>query len=370
MMREEEPDVPHATAVTVRRFRSVPPSSTILVAQGQAVVPNTPIAKTEALPGKLWRVDIGDTLKVDRSRVPNRLVLRAGERVTQGGIVAVGGSFFYRRAARSPVKGVLSLVSKTRGAAYVREDVEVGAHEEPVEVPVAKMLGVPTLAIMMCKTADANMGTVMVKGQVLARFGKATATSPLYGRITGISPVKGTITIAPLFKSHAISAYLMGSVERVVPGDGVEVIGRAVVINGAWGLGGESSGHLHVIDGDLTEEAALTEGSVVAARGTASYEGLLHAAQSGVNGVVVGWMSSKTAIGFAGGIRNMGITGDETAPFPLILIQGFLREAMRQDLLEFLADFEGALCSLTGATHIRAGVVRPEVLIFPDQPGG
>lgn len=85
-----------------------------------------------------------------------------------------------------------------------------------------------------------------------------------------------------------------------------------------------------------------------------------------MKGLVLGWLGSSAAMRFAGGIRNMGITGDEAVPFPLILTQGFLPEEMDQSVFKVLAGSAGRLCSLRGATHIRAGVVRPEILVFPE----
>lgn len=355
-----------AVATTIRRIRSVPATATILTSPGEAVMPGTPVARAEIAPGRLRRVDVAGNLKIDRAATPVRLIVQPGERVSEGSIVATGGTFFSRRATRSPASGVIALVSKTRGFAYVREDVETGSQEGPVEIPVAKMLGIPPLAVMVYKASNASVGMTAVKGQPLARFGKSVVESPIYGRITEIAPTKGTITISPLFRPQVVSAYLRGTVERVIPGEGVEVSGKAWVVSGIWGLGGESHGTLHVIDGDLTAGAVLPEVAVVAARGTATYEGLLRCAESGVKGVILGWLGSATAMRFAGGVKNMGVTGDEEIPFPLVLIQGFLRQVMREDVFGVLAGSEGLLCSMNGATHIRAGVVRPEILIFPE----
>jgi len=354
------------TAVSTTRYRSIPATSKVLVAPGEPVMPDTPIARTEALPGKLWQVDASRGLRVDAASVPDRLVVQRGDRVRAGDVVAAGGMFFDRSVVRTPVSGTVALVSKTRGIAYVREDVDTGSQEETVEVPVAKMLGVAPPMIMVYKAADANMGAHAVKGQVLARFGKKVATSPIYGKIASISPLKGTITIEPLFRSLVTLAYIKGRVEKVVPGEAVEVSGEAVVLSGTWGLGGESCGRLHVVDGDLADDADLPRGSVVAARGTASHAGLLHAAESGARGVILGWLSSGTAVKFAGGLKNMGVTGDESVPFPLVLTEGFLERRMRSETFDILQGAEGSLCSLRGVTHIRAGVVRPEILIFPD----
>lgn len=351
--------------ITIRRTRLVSSTAKTLVNPGDAVMPDTPVARTEALPGKLWKVDISNELHVDPSGSQERLIAGVGDKLRTGAIVAVGGTFFDRRVSRSPVTGTFALVSKSRGLAYVREDVDVGLQEESVEVPIAKMLGVQPVMIMAYKSSEANVGQTATKGQILARFGRRTATSPLWGRITGISPIKGTITIEPLFKMQVTAAYLKGVVDRVTPGESIEVSGQARVLNGIWGLGGESCGMLHVVDGDLSESAEFTVGSIVAARGTATQAALTRAVEAGVKGVILGWLGTAAVMKFAN-VKNMGVTGDESSSFPLILMQGFLRQDMREDAFRTLASSHGALCSIRGVTHIRAGVVRPEILVFPE----
>lgn len=351
--------------VTIRRTRLIPSTAKALVSPGDTVMPDTPVARTEAVPGKLWKVDVSRDLQIDPSVTLERLTAGVGDKLHAGAIVAVGGTFFDRRVSRSPVTGTLALISKSRGLAYVREDVDIGWQEEPVDVPVAQLLGVQPMMIMVYKSADATVGRTTVKGQVLARFGRKTATSPFYGKITGISPIKGTMTIEPLFKMRVTTAYLKGIIDSVTPGESIVVSGQARMLNGIWGLGRESCGRLHVVDGDLSETTELPAGSIVAARGTATQAALQRAVEAGVKGMILGWLGTAAVMKFAN-VKNMGVTGDESTPFPLILMQGFVRQDMREDAFRVLSSSHGCLCSIRGVTHIRAGVVRPEILIFPE----
>lgn len=352
--------------MTIRRTLQIPATATVLVSPGDPVMPWTPVARVDMAPGRLLRVNVAGELKIDKKMVPKRLVVRPGEKVSEGDVLAVGGCFFSRKAVRSPGTGTLALVSKHRGFAYVRENVETGSQETPVELPVAETLGVSPVAMRIYLTSIAEEGKPVVKGQLLARRGSTLVQSPIYGRVTEVSFSKGTITVSPLYMLHQVLAGLKGKVENVVPGEYVEVSGTAQLITGIWGLGGDSYGPIHVIDGDLGDDTAVPQGSVVVSRGTATYEGLRRCAESGVKGLVLGWLGSSAAMRFAGGIRNMGITGDEAVPFPLILTQGFLPEEMDQSVFKVRAGSAGRLCSLRGATHIRAGVVRPEILVFPE----
>lgn len=365
-------------SVTVKRFRAVPPTATALVNEGDHVTPDTPVAKVEVLPGKLWRHDIARELCDGPEDVPGLILKKPGQRVAKGEVLAAGGDFFERRAARSQTTGVLALVSRHLGFAYVREELEVGPDDGPVTIDVTRRLGCTPPEIMLWKTAEANTGAIVVKGQLLAsRPDSYTSifsawrpqpkretriTSPIYGKITAISPLNGTITITPLFKSPRIHAYIGGTVTRVSL-EGVEITTQAQVLHGMWGLGGESWGPVQVLDGDLTGESPLREESVIVSPGTVTFEGLQAAQEKRSRGVVLGYLPSETAVRFGSGIKNMGITGDEDVPFPLVLIQGFLPERMNQETLSALRRAEGSVVSLCGVTHIRAGVIRPEIIV-------
>ncbi len=342
----------------------MPHTAGILVSLGDSVMPDSVIAKSERLPGILWRVDVASVLKVGAKQVASRLIVKVGDIVAAGDILAVGGTFFSRRIVRSPVAGTVALVSRSRGLLYVREYVETSSEEEYTEVPVTEILGVKPLALMVCKDQNVNLGDHVVKGQVLARHGRKTVTCPVYGTIKAISATKGTVTIRPLFRPQIVRAYIKGTVTGCVHEAGVEITGEAIVINGLWGVGGESSGVIHLIHDALTKDLNVPAGSVVVSPYTATPEGLARASELGVRGVILGWLSSGIAMSFAGALGNMGVTGDEDVPYPLILMRGFLPpgdEVYEQGPLERLA---GRLCSLRGTTHIRAGVVRPEILVY------
>lgn len=348
------------------RVRPLPASAKVLVTEGEEVKPETAVARIETLPGRLWRLDIAHELCEDPGAVPDLMLRQPGDKIAAGDVVACAGDFFERRVVRSPVNGVVALLSKVQGFAYLREDVEMGEGSGPVVVDVAKQLQCPPAFILALKAANANYGSVVVKGQILASRrsgGKLTSVaSPIYGKITGISASRGTITVTPIFKSPQISAYIGGRETRI-SADGVEITARAKVVNGLWGLGEESRGPVQVVEGDLSGESDLLEETVVVSRGTATMDGLMLAQQKRTRGVILGYLPSEVVMGFAGGVKNMGITGDEDVPFPLILVQGFLPATMNEAVFSALKEAVGQVVSLRGVTHIRAGVIRPEIVI-------
>src|SRR5207244_10167136 len=65
---------------------------------------------------------------------------------------------------------------------------------------------------------------------------------------------------------------------------------------------------------------------------------------------------------------GVAITGTETVGFTLVLTEGFGRIPMARRTFELLRKLDGRKASISGATQIRAGVIRPEIIV-PLAPG-
>ena len=66
----------------------------------------------------------------------------------------------------------------------------------------------------------------------------------------------------------------------------------------------------------------------------------------------------------------MGITGQEDIGITVLLMEGFGHLSMRKEAWETLASLEGKMASINGATQIRAGAIRPEIIVpFEDYEG-
>jgi hypothetical protein len=66
---------------------------------------------------------------------------------------------------------------------------------------------------------------------------------------------------------------------------------------------------------------------------------------------------------FIGYDIGVAITGREEVGLTLILTEGFGEMAMQERIFELFQQFEGQLACINGATQIRAGVIRPEVIV-------
>jgi hypothetical protein len=99
-------------------------------------------------------------------------------------------------------------------------------------------------------------------------------------------------------------------------------------------------------------------------------------AELGVAGLVVGAIHDKDLRELLGYDLGVAITGTEQVvidanrrvPLTLVLTEGFGSIPMAAKTFQLLADHAGQKVSVSGATQIRAGVLRPEIIIPKEQP--
>lgn len=347
----------------IKKLRELPYEGEILVSPGDLVEPHTVVARINYVPGRLVRHDVAQEIAVNPKDMEKHLTVSLGQMVEEGETLAVAGDFFAGRTSKSTVEGVVAMVSRYLGRIYLRVPMDLGTNER-TEIEVAKPLGVSPFLIKNYLTV--NEGKFVFTGQTIAK--KVTegkwkiVTSPLYGRVEKVSREKGTVVIAPIFKTTDVHAYVKGIVSRVIPGKGVEIASFAHVVHGVFGIGGQSWGPIRVVEGNLSKRSDLS-GAVVVMRGTVRPEDLEVLNEVGAKGLVAGSISLTTLNGYAVQPFNPALTGNEDVPYPVIVTEGFMSTEMDRGTWQVFEQLEGMLASLSGATHIRAGVIRPEVII-------
>ena len=83
----------------------------------------------------------------------------------------------------------------------------------------------------------------------------------------------------------------------------------------------------------------------------------------GVAGLVIGGIHDKDLRALLGYDLGVAITGTEQVGFTLILTEGFGTIPMAGKTFTLLSAHAGQQASISGATQIRAGVIRPEIMI-------
>src|SRR5262245_22006320 len=107
---------------TIRKSRRLPLKGDVVVAEGQEVKPETVVART-LIPGILRQVKVAELMGMDADEVPATLVVKEGDTVSAGQVVAQAKSFFglFKSECKSPYAGTVELISKVTGHVGLRE---------------------------------------------------------------------------------------------------------------------------------------------------------------------------------------------------------------------------------------------------------
>ena len=196
--------------------------------------------------------------------------------------------------------------------------------------------------------------------------------SPIVGTVESLSDVTGMMTLRKPPKPVEVDAYINGRVIDVIEDEGVTVESKATFIQGIFGIGGEVKGEVKIIapspDYIMTAEDITSElkGKIIIGGSLITAEVLKKCVKEGVIGVLVGGIDDKDLKEFLGEEIGVAITGNEEKGITLIITEGFGEMTMAKKTFDILKNKEGKRASINGATQIRAGVLRPELIVTHD----
>lgn len=281
------------------------------------------------------------------------------------------------RERRLPLKGqVLAPLG-----AEVAPDTVVARTELPGNIQTVNLAQkLATDPAKVAETLVRPIGSEVKKGEIIATaksmFGlmKSHAEAPSDGTLESVSTVTGQLILREPPIPVEVTAYVRGHVVEVIPNEGVVIEALGAFMQGIFGVGGETFGPLVVAvsgpEQELTPQHLKPEhkGKVVVGGSFVSYDTLMHAREVGVAAVVVGGFDDQDLKRLLGKDLGVAITGGEDLGFTLVLTEGFGRIQMAQRTWTLLNAHQGEIASVSGATQIRAGVMRPEILV--PRPGG
>lgn len=201
----------------------------------------------------------------------------------------------------------------------------------------------------------------------------AFARAPISGTIETISEITGQVLIRGEPIDVQIDAYIDGTVVEVHGDDAVVVETKGALAQGILGVGGEAHGTLKVLC-DAPEQSCSADliaddfrDCILVGGGRVTLDALEAAREAGAAAVVTGAIDDQDLDTFIGKPLGVAITGQEELGLSLVLTEGFGDTPMRRRTFELLAERHGRRASVNGATQIRAGVIRPEVVV--PEPG-
>jgi hypothetical protein len=272
-----------------------------------------------------------------------------------------------------------------RGRVLVQTGQHVTADTDVAQVDVPGTLAVAKVVQALGCTADqveslccVREGDRVTRDQTIASrtlfFGLIThrCRSPRDGTVEYISKLSGNVGIRGDPTPVTCKAYLSGVVAEVMEGEGVIVETAGALVQGIFGVGGEQHGALLWLgDGEAALRAGRIEdahrGRVVVHPGRLDGACLAAAAAHGVAGLVGASIVDADLMQYLGYDIGVAITGQERIPFSLVLTEGFGEMTMPERTRRLLESLDGREAAINGATQIRAGVIRPEIIV--PQPG-
>jgi transcription antitermination factor NusG len=221
--------------------------------------------------------------------------------------------------------------------------------------------------VILVKEGDViGVGDLIYERRGLFGIFKTTIHAPASGTVEFITDQAIGIRLPP--KNFTLNAYISGKVIESDHKQRVTIEGKGAFIQGIFGLGGERIGKLAFINrkGRLTLDDIPRDctGLVLAGGTLPSGELLLEAQKRGAVGFVVGGVEDSALEEFLGRPVGIAMTGKEDISMTLVVTEGF-GELTMHPLIEEILSREGE-CSVNGTTQVRAGAVRPEIVVHSE----
>ncbi|MBT7519608.1 MAG: hypothetical protein HN654_04505 [Candidatus Marinimicrobia bacterium] len=273
---------------------------------------------------------------------------------------------------RLPIKGK---ITKQVGDLLKPEDV-VAKTDLPGNVQMLKVANVLNIGpadvpdVMLVGESDkVEKGQMIAESEGLFGFFKSNVKSPIDGTIEAISDVTGQIVMREAPIPVEVDAYMSGIVKEIIPDEGVIVEADAAFIQGIFGIGGESRGTMEILVENREQELTTDllneshKGKIVVGGSFVNLETYKKALSLQIAGIVVGGFNYYDLEEILGYTLGVAITGSEDLVTSLIVTEGFGNIRMGSRTFDLLNKENGKFVSINGATQIRAGVIRPEIVV-------
>ncbi len=275
-----------------------------------------------------------------------------------------------RRVLPTPGEVRVALGDRVQGSTVVAETFLEG---DVTPMKVANLLACQPrdLPGLMLK----KVGEAVAKDEVLARskgvFGlmKTEVKASAAGTVESVSDSSGLVLIRGPRQPVQVLAHVPGRVIEVLASEGAVIETDAALVQGIFGVGGEVRGPIALAcrapEEELHEDLIRPEmkGCVIVGGARMTATAIARAKSVGAAAIVSGGIDDADLRDFLGHDLGVAITGSEKCGLTLIITEGFGEIAMARRTFELLAGHQGREACVNGATQIRAGVMRPEIVV-------
>jgi hypothetical protein len=295
-----------------------------------------------------------------------------------GDLPPVVRSAMARVVRRLPYPGK---VIARKGSRVDPEEIVASAYVpvEPQVVNVARALAIAPSRVERAMRRE--RGNKVAAGETLARLGGRTCVAPVGGVIAAVDAETGYVTIAPDPSLVELKAAIAGFVMDTQPYESVTIETPAVQVFGAFGMGEERFGVLHLLVTDpndvVTDEmiTARSAYSIIIGGASITAAALRRAVKEQVRGVIVGGIEEHELRAFlnmqsqdvwrvrGGSWRFPAGAGQHDPGLTLIVTEGFGVRPMSAPAFDILAEQTGHEALVEGTTVLRQPLVRPRVVV-------
>jgi hypothetical protein len=345
----------------IRKERTIYFPGEVLVKRGDRVEADTVVVRGVFSPKRIFFVESATSLRITPPEIKEYALKRQGDEVLEGDILArrrVSPTETVRRI--SPVDGTIDRISTASGHfIIVEEETDLRARR----VNVAKELGLEKSELS--RYMKKKVGQIVEKGgtiaelPLLAGFRLKRCKSPIYAEIKSIDLDTGEVVLQRPHERIELKAGLPGLVEEVILGKGAIIKTKGRRIEGAIGFGKETFGKLTCLQG----KDSTAEGKIVVGKKPITGQEIQALKEKGAKGAVFSELNVEDIEPLFEEEVYSGVTGKVDRGIVLLLLDGFGDQPMKEDDWAFFRSLEGAPAYLSGMTQIRAGVVRPELIV-------
>jgi uncharacterized protein (TIGR01319 family) len=297
-----------------------------------------------------------------------------GHAYTPGLKVTARDTVRHRRVLPIPGRVLVEVGDEVKARQVVAETHMPG---DVIPINLANLLSMPPADIP--EVILIKEGDELKEGDPIARtkgiFGmfKSEHKTKEAGTVETISDVTGQVILRG--KPHPVNVlgFLPGKVVEVIEDQGVVIESTVTFVQGIFGIGGETFGMIRMACQSPREEVTPDhilpdmKDCVIVGGGRMTAEAVKKAAQVGAAGIISGGIDDQDLKEFLGYDLGVAITGAERLGLTLIITEGFGDIAMADRTFNLLKSREGTDASINGATQIRAGVMRPMVIVPVDE---
>lgn len=355
-------------------MRELPYTGEIFVKAGEEVEPDTIVGKIKYEPPRIYVLSLFtlDYLELNPESMRRNILVKKGDVIKFGqklidkkqaglSVAFSGKSTVYR----SPVRGIIEEIDFDAGTIILREIQDYST--KPITVDIAKKLDVAPKDIKGYLKKREN-DFVYAYEPLASKFSDKeaiTVPAPSTGNITNIDCKKGTITIQYKAEPYKMQAGVAGTVAEVKEHLSAKIKYIGTNLSGTIGFGGEATAKLHYLG---TSVKSLSKDNlknkIIVCTNKIDIDFLRRCAELNSKGVIAPSLDYKDIVEFIGKEIGVALTGSEKIPYPLILTEGFGDFPMNEEYKTFLSKSDGKSAYINGHTQIRAGVVRPKIIIF------